>query len=591
MSTNIKIAIAAAALAIAAIIATVLIVNGGGGSSGAYVTEVVGNVYVDSTDNGRAKLSVGDRLSKLEIITVEGGGSCTVTYQTSKKNDNNFVILGEYTQAIISGDFSGGKPSEINLIQGTATVNNASSEKGFIRMRTANGLFEMDNTAAAMVYNAYDSQNYTQCWNMLSKMHIQLYDAAGNTVDKNLALLPQTTAKALLLNTTSQFDTLNYEFALNDIPTAALKGLYKISAFVTLPYSAAEIQAVIDEKETEDTTDLPESSEPIQTADTFTTTDAVSITMPETVTTEPPRETVDDIQVISSASVIQTSAAVTTTTAAPTTTAPPTSATTSAPQTTESSAPSTEKKTYTVTFDIDGMRTTQEVEEGGNVVFPENPTKTGYLFTGWDNGGTNIRSDITITALFEPKELTVTLIIGSESRTQLVPYGGNAEIPSDVILDGIVITGWDRPLTNITEDCTITALIEGGGTDAAECVVTFSIDGTLYTQRIPYGTSAVPPLIPIQNAAGQLFVGWSRSLDNITSDVTITAVFNNDNSNDNAIYTVTIDNGGQLTTCQVYAGESITLPTPREIEGKTFSHWDNSGENIHSNLTITAIYY
>lgn len=586
MSTNIKIAIAAAALAIAAIIATVLIVNGGGGSSGAYVTEVVGNVYVDSTDNGRAKLSAGDRLSKLEIITVEGGGSCTVTYQTSKKKDNNFVILGEYTQAIISGDFSGGKPSEINLIQGTATVNNASSEKGFIRVRTANGLFEMDSTAAAMVYNAYDSQNYTQCWNMLNKMHIQLYDAAGNTVDKNLALLPQTTAKALLLNTTSQFDTLNYEFALSDIPTAALKGLYKISAFVTLPYSAAEIQAVIDEKETEDTTDVPESSEPIQTADTFTTTDAVSVTMPETVTTEPPRETVDDIQVISSASVIQTSAAVTTTTAAPATTTPPTTSTTSAPQTTESSAASTEKKTYTVTFDIDGMRTSQEVEEGGNVVFPENPTKTGYLFTGWDNGGTNITSDITINALFEPKEMTVTLIIGSESRTQLVPYGGNAEIPSDIILDGIVITGWDRPLTNITEDCTITALLEGSETAAAECVVTFSIDGTLYTQRVPYGTSAIPPLVPTQNSAGQLFVGWSRSLDNITSDVTITAEFDNASN----VYTVTIDNGGQLTTCQVYAGGSVTLPIPREIEGKTFSHWDNSGENIHSNLTITAIY-
>lgn len=587
MSINIKIAIAAAALAVAAIIATVLIVNGGGGSSGAYVTEVVGNVYADSTDNGRAKLSPGDRLSKLEIITVEGGGSCTVTYQTSKKKDNNFVILGEYTQAIISGDFTGGKPSEINLIQGTATVNNASSEKGFIRVRTANGLFEMDNTAAAMVYNAYDSQNYTQCWNMLSKMHIQLYDAAGNTVDKNLALLPQTTAKALLLNTTSQFDTLNYEFALSDIPTAALKGLYKISAFVTLPYSAAEIQAVIDEKETEDMTDVPESSEPIQTADTFTTTDPVSVTMPETVTTEPPRETVDDIQVISSASVIQTSAAVTTAaaTAAPTTTSPTTSAS-SASQTTESSAPSAEKKTYTVTFDIDGMRTSQEVEEGGNVVFPENPTKTGYLFTGWDNGGTNITSDITINALFEPKELTVTLIIGSESRTQLVQYGGNAEIPSDIILDGIVITGWDRPLTNITEDCTITALLEGSETAASECVVTFSIDGTLYTQRIPYGASAVPPLVPTQNAAGQLFVGWSSSLENITSDVTITAIFDNANN----VYTVTIDNGGQLTTYQVYAGDSVVLPIPREIEGKTFSHWDNSGENIHSNLTITAIY-
>ena len=53
MSSNMKIAIGAAALAIVAIIATIFIVNGGFTPSGLYVTSVSGNVYIDNIETGR----------------------------------------------------------------------------------------------------------------------------------------------------------------------------------------------------------------------------------------------------------------------------------------------------------------------------------------------------------------------------------------------------------------------------------------------------------------------------------------------------------------------------------------------------------
>ena len=53
--------------------------------------------------------------------------------------------------------------------------------------------------------------------------------------------------------------------------------------------------------------------------------------------------------------------------------------------------------TYTVTFTVDGeVYLTATVTSGSNVQFPENPTKEGYKFTGWELNGENISEDMII---------------------------------------------------------------------------------------------------------------------------------------------------------------------------------------------------
>lgn len=641
MSSNMKIAIGAAALAIVAIIATIFIVNGGFAPSGLYVTAVSGNVYIDNIETGRTAAVAGRKLSKLEIITVESGGKCTLTYQTKKLGDNNYAVMNECSQAIVSDDFSGKKPSELNVTQGTLIVNNASAKDGFIRIRTANGLYNTDETAAVVRFAASEDPQYTICHNFVSTMRIQLYDAMGNTVDKNQQLLPQTASKALLEKTTSRFETLNCEFKLEELDAATLNELAQLTAFVTLPYSADELKAAADLME--ETAPPPLIEDPIQTADTLTTADTepVSITMPEIVTTEPPRDTEASIQVITTTAPQTTKPPVTTTTPAPTTTAAP--QTTAPPQTTPAQTTTTQalERYFTVTFDIDGRTETQTVKEGDNAVFPANPVKEGFEFVGWDGQGTNITSDVTIKALFEAvKDCTVTLIIGNQTRTVTVPYGGDVQLPNDIILDGVTISGWDRDLTNITEDCTITAVF-----DRADCIVTFNIDGRIFTQKVAYGGTAEPPFTPETNYKGEYFTGWSRALDNITSDVTIDALYSseaytvtivignnvttqtvpkggdavlpNDPSIDGMVFTgwshngknitadtvitanfteskkivtVTIDNGGEITVVEIMEGDDVTLPTPRELLDKTFVGWSHDGKNIRDNITITAQY-
>jgi len=61
------------------------------------------------------------------------------------------------------------------------------------------------------------------------------------------------------------------------------------------------------------------------------------------------------------------------------------------------------QRTFSVTFvNWDGsVIVTRTVRQGGNAVAPENPTREGWTFTGWDRGFTNVRSNITVNALFE----------------------------------------------------------------------------------------------------------------------------------------------------------------------------------------------
>lgn len=65
--------------------------------------------------------------------------------------------------------------------------------------------------------------------------------------------------------------------------------------------------------------------------------------------------------------------------------------------------------TYTITFDIEGKKTTKTVVAGGEIVPPETPTKEGYVFVGWllnnslidDFSLISVANDMTFEAIYE----------------------------------------------------------------------------------------------------------------------------------------------------------------------------------------------
>ena len=55
--------------------------------------------------------------------------------------------------------------------------------------------------------------------------------------------------------------------------------------------------------------------------------------------------------------------------------------------------------------------------------------------------------------------------------------------------------------------------------------VTFVIDGPRYVTYVEDGGQAVPPFQPGLNSSGAPFIGWDCSLSNVTSDMTVNAMY------------------------------------------------------------------
>ena len=85
--------------------------------------------------------------------------------------------------------------------------------------------------------------------------------------------------------------------------------------------------------------------------------------------------------------------------------------------------------TYTVTFkDWDGtVLKTVTVESGKAATAPADPSRDGYLFTGWDKTFANVTSELTVTALYEVNNKP-TLTVGNITAKA----GDYVEIPVNI---------------------------------------------------------------------------------------------------------------------------------------------------------------
>ena len=116
---------------------------------------------------------------------------------------------------------------------------------------------------------------------------------------------------------------------------------------------------------------------------------------------------------------------------------------------------------YTVTFkDWDGeVLETEDVVSGQSATAPADPTRTGYTFDGWDKAFNNVTEDLTVTAEYSINTYTVTFKDYDDTvlDTETVDHGSDATAPADPTRTGYIFDGWDTDFTNVTEDLTVTA--------------------------------------------------------------------------------------------------------------------------------------
>lgn len=117
--------------------------------------------------------------------------------------------------------------------------------------------------------------------------------------------------------------------------------------------------------------------------------------------------------------------------------------------------------------------------------------------------------------------------------------------------------------------------------------VTF-MDGKtpLKTEKVQHGSAAPEPKVPEKD--GKTFKGWDKLFDNVTSDLTINAVYDVDT------FTVTFKDGDTVLSIQmVEYDKSATAPDTARLsppEGMHFAKWDKDFSKVTEDIEVSAVY-
>ena len=246
---------------------------------------------------------------------------------------------------------------------------------------------------------------------------------------------------------------------------------------------------------------------------------------------------------------------------------------------------------YTITFDTNGGSEIAPITQdyGTEITTPDNPTRKGYTFKGWDKEipETMPAENITVKAQWEINQYTITFDTngGSEIAPITQDYGTEITTPDNPTRKGYTFKGWDKeiPETMPAENITVKAQWE-----INQYTITFDTNGGSEIAPITqdYGTEITAPDNPTRK--GYTFKGWDKEIPETmpAENITVKAQWEINQ------YTITFDtNGGsEIAPITQDYGTEITAPDNPTRKGYTFKGWDKEiPETMPAeNITITA---
>ena len=246
---------------------------------------------------------------------------------------------------------------------------------------------------------------------------------------------------------------------------------------------------------------------------------------------------------------------------------------------------------YTITFDTNGGSEIAPITQdyGTEITAPDNPTRKGYTFKGWDKEipETMPAENITVKAQWEINQYTITFDTngGSEIAPITQDYGTEITAPDNPTRKGYTFKGWDKeiPETMPSENMTVKAQWE-----INQYTITFDTNGGSEIAPITqdYGTEITAPDKPTRK--GYTFKGWNKEIPETmpAENITVKAQWEINQ------YTITFDtNGGsEIAPITQDYGTEITAPDNPTRKGYTFKGWDKEiPETMPAeNITITA---
>ena len=246
---------------------------------------------------------------------------------------------------------------------------------------------------------------------------------------------------------------------------------------------------------------------------------------------------------------------------------------------------------YTIAFDTNGGSEIAPITQdyGTEITAPDNPTRKGYTFKGWDKEipETMPAENITVKAQWEINQYTIAFDTngGSEIAPITQDYGTEITAPDNPTRKGYTFKGWDKeiPETMPAENITVKAQWE-----INQYTIAFDTNGGSEIAPITqdYGTEITAPDNPTRK--GYTFKGWDKEIPKTmpAKNITVKAQWEINQ------YTITFDtNGGsEIAPITQDYGTEITAPDNPTRKGYTFKGWDKEiPETMPAeNITITA---
>ena len=226
---------------------------------------------------------------------------------------------------------------------------------------------------------------------------------------------------------------------------------------------------------------------------------------------------------------------------------------------------------------------------GTKITAPADPTRKGYTFKGWDKEipETMPADNITVKAQWEINQYTITFDTngGSEIAPITQDYGTEITAPDNPTRKGYTFKGWDKeiPETMPAENMTVKAQWE-----INQYTITFDTNGGSEIAPITqdYGTEITAPDNPARK--GYTFRGWDKEIPETmpAGNITVKAQWE---INQYTI-TFDTNGGSEIAPITQDYGTEITAPDNPTRKGYTFNGWDKEiPETMPAeNITITA---
>lgn len=518
-----------------------------------YITALSGDVIIaDSTDlNNQKPAVVGMTLTNGDIVLTGERAACVLSYEKEAGAKDNFINIGEKSQVhlqnsnrqtgynyhVVYGSLICNMPNVTNIETSVST-------KAYV-LSTANIIAKAD----------YDTEtNAGKVYVFDGNPRLQIIQPSGSNGNTETLLKNSVCAVRLMDDGTVGFGRLNTGFGLDDFKAQDLQVMsgiannwservsYSVSEFEQAFQSAGDHDYYVTTPATVGT--LHTTMSPVEIVDD----EPVDITTDASTETIEPVETVEVVEpsvtTSSSTTVVTT---VTSSTTTMTTTTPATTTTTPAIAVTTPSAYYTGESPIVLNpsySDLKGYYTVftrptlVELPDDEPIDVPDDftdsaisTTRPSYISTtkpSYTQAPTIIKPSIPPAQVDTNASHTVVFTYRENENEywaiQLVKHGDAAIAPDIPEIEGKHFVSWDTDFSCVTSDMTISGIFADGNDSNVKYTVNLYVSDKLWkTVSVKHGDSVKITDTPAVN--GKTFVGWSDSLTNVTSDMTVFALF------------------------------------------------------------------